>query len=121
MDVLRRREIGLEKTNIRGDEVRTQDITTTDLADFGSSERRVLVELLVAWREQGLPEGFWEDEIRPMMNRNSGNVFLTNSDYQVAMMNGSKLEIWHNCGNCGHEGFQEDCQLNEEGCNECIE
>jgi hypothetical protein len=38
-----------------------------------------------------------------------------------AMMNGDKLEMWHNCSNCGHEGFAEDCQLNEDGCNECNE
>lgn len=97
----------------------TKDITTTDLADFGSRERCMLVELLSAWHKQGLPDDFYDDEIRPMMNRNSGNVFLTNSDFQVAMMNGNKLEMWYHCCNCGHEGFEEDCQLNEDGCNEC--
>lgn len=96
-----------------------QTATTTDLADFGSRERWLLVELLTAWDQQSLPEEFCDEEVRPMMNRNSGNVFLTNSEYQTAMMNGGKLEIWHNCSNCGHEGFEEDCQLNDEGCNEC--
>lgn len=99
--------------------MKTQEITTTDLADFGSRERGMLIELLVSWREQGLPDDFYDDEVRPMMNRNSGNVFLTNSDYQVAMMNGDKLETWYTCSNCGHEGFKEDCQVNELGCNEC--
>lgn len=97
----------------------TQDITTTDLAQFCSRERWLLVELLTAWDKQGLPDEFFDDEIRPMMNRNSGCVFLTNSEYQTAMMNGDTLEIWHDCPNCGHEGFAEDCQLNEDGCNEC--
>jgi hypothetical protein len=99
--------------------MKKQEVTTTDLADFGTRERWLLVELLTAWDQQRLPEDFWDDEVRPMMNRNSGCVFLTNSEYQVAMMNGSKLEIWYNCSNCGHEGFKEDCQLNDEGCNEC--
>ncbi len=98
-----------------------REITTTDLADFGYSERKELIKLFTAWHEQGLPEDFHNDEVRPMMNRNSGNVFLTNSEYQVAMMNGEKLESWYNCGNCGHEGFAEDCQLSDEGCNECDE
>jgi hypothetical protein len=95
--------------------------TTTNLADFGHHEREELVHLLNAWNHQGLPLDFYDDEVHPMMNKMSGNVFLTNSDYQVAMMNEDKLEIWHHCGNCGHEGFAEDCQLNDDGCNECKE
>ena len=100
--------------------MRTQEITTTNLADFGSREREMLIDLLIAWREQGLPEDFYTDEVVPMMNRNSGSVFLTNSEYQVAMLNGKDLESWYYCPNCGHEGFKEDCQVNENNeCNEC--
>jgi hypothetical protein len=75
--------------------------------------------LLTARNKQGLPDDFYNNEVTPMMNMISGNVFLTNSDYQVAMMNGDKLESWYSCPNCGHEGFAEDCQLNDRGCNEC--
>jgi hypothetical protein len=99
----------------------TDQITTTDLTQFGSRERQILVELLIAWREQGLPEDFSTDNVVPMMNTRSGCVFLTNEEYQCAMMNGSKLEIWHSCGNFGHEGFAEDCQLMDDCCNECKE
>ena len=101
--------------------MQTQSITTTNLADFGSREREMLIDLLTAWRKQGLPDDFYGNEVQAMMNRNSGCVFLTNSDYQTAMMNGDNLEIWHNCWNCGHEGFAEDCQLEEDCCNECKE
>lgn len=103
------------------DEYITTTTTTTNLADFGSWERNLLIDLLIAWKEQGLPKDFYQDEVIPMMNRNSGCVFLTNSEFQHAMMNGDKLEMWHNCPNCGHEGFAEDCQLNDEGCNDCID
>lgn len=97
------------------------DTTTTNLADFGYSERAELIRLLNAWHTQGLPEDFYNEDVHAMMNTNSGYVFLTNSEYEVAMMNGDKLERWYNCPNCGHEGFLEDCQLNDEGCNECTE
>jgi hypothetical protein len=95
--------------------------TTTDISKFGSRERWILVELLTAWDKQGLPDDFTDNEVVPMMNTNSGHVFLTNSEYEVAMMNGDKLESWYNCGNCGHEGFAEDCQLDRDNgcCNEC--
>lgn len=99
--------------------MKTQEITTTNIADFGSRERGILVDLLIAWGKQGLPEVFEENGVHPMMNRNSGHVFLINSEYQVAMMNGSKLEIWLTCSNCGHEGFEEDFTYYESGCNEC--
>jgi len=99
--------------------MKTQEITTTNLSDFGSRERGMLVDLLTAWREQGLPHDFDANEVQAMMNRDSGWVFLTNSEFQVAMMNGDNLELLNKCSNCGYEGFSGDFQLNENGCNEC--
>lgn len=99
--------------------MKTQEITTIDLADFGIRELQELRDILTAWIEHGLPDDFDHDEVRPMMNRNSGNVFLTNAEYQTAMLSGDKLESWYYCFNCGHEGFKEDCILNDEGCNKC--
>lgn len=55
-----------------------------------------------------LPDNFDNTNVHPIMNQNSGYVFLTNEDYDVAMMNGDTLEKWHTCFNCGHEGFTED-------------
>ncbi len=90
--------------------------TTTNFCDFNLND---LIELLTAWKRHGLPEDFYDTEVHPMMNTISGNLFLTNADYQVCMLNGDKLESWYYCHNCGHEGFHEDCQLNDDGCNEC--
>lgn len=93
--------------------------TTTDLTQFGTREIAEVEELFRAMRIQGLPDDFWNDGVHPMLNMYSGNVFLTNSNYEVAMMNGDKLESFYHCSNCGHEGFADECQLNEDGCNEC--
>ena len=84
------------------------EITTTDLAKFGWREKRMAAELLNAMIEQGLPEDFEDDEITIMFNTHSGNVFLTNSEYQVAMMNGEKLESFYITPYHGYEGFAED-------------
>ena len=84
-----------------------ENITTTDLAEFGYRELDMAADLLKAYADHGL-DGFDHDEVRVMMNRNSGNVFLTNSEYQVAMMNGDKLELFYSCPNCGHEGFKDE-------------
>jgi hypothetical protein len=80
------------------------EVYTEDLAKFGSREREMLRELL----SHSLPEGFQDDGVKPAMNMNSGYVFLVNSEYQCAMMNGDNLEIFHNTPYNGHEGFLSD-------------
>lgn len=80
-------------------------MTTTNLSDFGHRELEMLEELLQAMREQGLPDDFYDNEVTPMMNQYSGNVFLTNSEYQVAMMNDDKLESFYTLSYSGSEGF----------------
>lgn len=94
-------------------------ITTTDLSDFGYIERVALLRLINAWHNQGLPDDFCNDEVVPMFDKNNGWVFLTNSEYQICILNGDKLKTWYNCPNCCHEGFAEDCQLNTDGCECC--
>ena len=42
------------------------------------------------------------------MNFYSGNVFLTNTDYQVAMMNGDTLESFYTDFETGEEGFKDE-------------
>lgn len=82
----------------------SNDIYTEDLADFGARERAMAAELLA----QRLPDGFSDDGVKLAFNRNSGFVFLVNSDYQCAMMNGDELQIFHSTPYAGHEGFLSD-------------
>jgi hypothetical protein len=82
--------------------------TTTDLSEFGFREIKMVSELLNAWINHGLPRDFESDEVVPMMNTSSGNVFLTNSEYQVAMLNGDKLESFYSSPYEGKEGFFEE-------------
>lgn len=79
--------------------------TTVDLAKFGFREIEMLRDLLDSWVRHGLPEDFNQEGVHPMFNMNSGNVFLTNEDCQVAMMNGDGLESFYSCPECGFEGF----------------
>ncbi|WP_374950695.1 hypothetical protein [Mucilaginibacter sp.] len=81
---------------------------TENFAEFGFSEIKTLQEILSAWIKSGLPNGFDNDGVKPALNKNSGYVFLTNNEYQVAMLNESRLEIYHNLPYSGIEGFLED-------------
>ena len=81
--------------------------TSTDLAKFGSREISKAADLLNAWVKNGLPEDFYDDGVTLMMNHNSGEVFLTNSDYQVAMVDGGELYSFYTTPS-GNEGSFED-------------
>jgi len=84
------------------------NVTTTNIAQFGWRERKLAAELLLASCEQGFPDDFYDDGVEIMFNTHSGNVFFTNSEFQVCMMNGSELEMWYSTPYSGHEGFAED-------------
>jgi len=90
---------------------------TSDLSKFGWRERRMAAELLTASCDNGFPDDFAYDEVTIAMNMGSGYVFLTNADYQVAMMNGDKLESFYSCPECGHEGFKGE--MEHDGSAEC--
>jgi hypothetical protein len=78
-------------------------MTTIDLAKFGFREIEMLRDILDAWVKHGLPEDFSGEGVHPMFNMNSGNVFLKNEDYQVAMLDGGdKLESFYSFPECGH-------------------
>lgn len=83
------------------------NVYTENLNDIisNSRERALAIELLQAWGKQGLPSDFYEEGVKVAMNRNSGNVFLVNEEYQCAMMNGDKLESFYTSPYDGHEGF----------------
>ena len=83
------------------------DVVTENLAEFGRSELAEAAELLKAFADGEEPEEFWDDEVRVAFNKESGFVFLTNSEYQSCMINPKtgKLELWHFTPYAGHEGF----------------
>ena len=94
---------------------------TTDFAEFGMREIKEVIRLLNAWVEEGLPEDFDQEKVTVMMNKNSGNVFLTNEEFQVCMMCDDKLEMWLNCPNCGAEDFKGNIEIDEDNqyCEHC--
>ena len=87
------------------------EITTTDLSKFGYREIKLTAELLNAWIAQGLPEDFENEGVTVMFNTHSGNVFLTNSEFQVAMMNGDKLESFYTDFETGEESFKDELSI----------
>lgn len=99
--------------------MKTKEIVTTDLSEFGWKQKVVLKDLLTLVIEKGLPEGFYEEDVTFMFNKESGYVFLTNSEHQVCMLNDNKLDIWEYCSNCGCEGFDVIKHRDKEGCDWC--
>ena len=92
--------------------------TTTNLAQFGNRELAEVRDLLDAMLNSGLPSDFYEDAVQPMFNLNSGCVFLTNSEYQVCMINDGKLESFYSSPYAGLEGFYDDLKEQYDDMNE---
>ncbi len=66
---------------------------TENLSEFGYRELKEAGKLLTAI-SNGLPDDFYSDGIKVAFNMNSGYVFLTNSDYQVAMYDDESKELY---------------------------
>lgn len=82
---------------------------TSDLSEFGYRELDEAADLLRAYADGKGPDEFEADGVTLMFNSRSGYVFLTNSEYQVAMIDSSgELAMWHTTPYSGHEGFAED-------------
>lgn len=85
----------------------TEEIVTSDLAQFGWREKKIAAELLLA-ADKGLPNDFDGEGVTVAMNKNSGYVFLTNSEFQVAMLEDGKVVSFYSCPECGEEGTWND-------------
>jgi len=97
-----------------------ENTVTSNLEEFGLIERIEFIRIFNAWGIQGLPIGFDAHEVHIAFNKDSGNVFLSNSSYQCAMLDDEGvLAEWYHCSECGHEGFCEDCKITDIGCNQC--
>lgn len=81
---------------------------TENLADFGYREQDEAKEIFAAWKKNGLPQDFDNDGVRLAFNMNSGYVFLTNNEYQVAMCDGDELYSFYTSPYEGIEGSFED-------------
>ncbi len=79
---------------------------TQDLSKFGLRELAIAAQLLKAYTEN-VPE-FLHDGVKIEFNPNSGEVFLVDYDYNVAMIRDGELKQWFSCSNCGKEGFGND-------------
>lgn len=84
-------------------------MTTTNLSDFGYRELDMAADLLKEYANGKNSCPYFSDNgVQLMMNQNSGNVFLTDNDCNVLMMNGDSLEGFYHSPYEGHEGFFDD-------------
>lgn len=93
---------------------------TQNLADFGIRERDEAALLLTTLNSPSDDtEHFGSNGVVVEFNPMSGNVFLVDEDYNVAMMRGNQLEDFHTCPNCGGEGLQSE--FREECTDDCCQ
>ena len=108
----------------------TDNYLTEDITDIPLHEVVPLLTALDAFRNfrtgNNSTEMFkasWSDDgSKVAMNNQSGYVFLTNEDYQVAMIENEKLTMFLNCGECGNEGLEGEFEVVDscEGCKDIM-
>ena len=88
-----------------------QDTVITDLTKFGYRELKMARDLLTGLLEKNDTK-FLGDGVQIAMNTHSGYVFLTDEEYNVAMLtDDGALEDWFSTTYEGHEGFYDDLML----------
>ena len=87
-----------------------------ELSEMSSNELAEVAILLTHFAQNPT---ILDDGVHACVNRRSGFIFLSDSDYNVALMNQGKLERFYTCPNCGEEGFKEDFNEFTNDC--CIE
>lgn len=90
---------------------------TTDLSEFGQRELKIAGELLTAYKsDNDNTKLFYGENVNVGFNKNSGYVFLTDDNYNVAVMENGKLVDFLSCPNCGHEGNSSEFLDHAESC-----
>ena len=84
----------------------TNEIVTSDLTKFGFRELDMAGDLLKAYASNG--SDFLTDGVNVFMNTSSGNVFLSDEDMNVGMLENNRVVQFFSCPNCGNEGTQKD-------------
>ena len=87
-----------------------------DLSKFGQRELKIAGELLTAYKSKNDDTTLLDENITVNFNQNSGYVFLSDDNYNVAVMEDEKLVDFLSCGNCGHEGTKSEFLEHSEEC-----
>lgn len=86
----------------------SNEVYTENIGDFGARELELAKKLLEA-AKKGYPSDFdYDSGTKLAFNRNSGEVFLTNDDYQVCIEAGGDLYSFYYTPYSGHEGMLVD-------------
>jgi CRISPR/Cas system Type II protein with McrA/HNH and RuvC-like nuclease domain len=95
--------------------------STNDLSKFGYRERQMASKLLSTYQSsKDLTKAFEDEGLEIMFNTMSGYVFLTNSEYQVALLDENEnLVDYLHCSECGREGTLEELKAETEEFETC--
>ena len=85
----------------------TDNTVTKDLTEFGFKELDMAADLLKAYSNDKNSVDF-SDGVAVFMNKNSGIVFLSDSDMRVGVLEDNKVVEFFSCPECGNEGTQSE-------------
>lgn len=90
-------------------------MNTNKLEEFGFKQLKEAAELLTAYVE--VDKNILSEGIKLEFNPDSGIVFLTDDDYNVAILEDGDLVNFYWCSECGYEGTQSTYEFDKENGN----
>jgi hypothetical protein len=98
-----------------------ENIVTSDLSEFGYRELKIAGQLLSTLKTDKDKTRFIDEGLTVFFNKKSGYVFLSDENFNVAMMNGDILEDFINCPDCGNEALVSEFNAESDCCKEFLE
>jgi hypothetical protein len=97
------------------------NIVTSDLSEFGYRELKIAGQILSTFKTDKDKTRFIDEGLTVFFNKKSGYVFLSDENYNVAMMNGDILEDFIHCPDCGNEALLSEFSTESDCCKEFLE
>ena len=85
-------------------------MNTKDLNEFNDNQLKIASELK---KEYYKNKEMLTYNVHAELNIYDGRVYFVDEWYNVVMFNNNVLSYWYTCPICGHEGFLEDMEHNE--------
>jgi hypothetical protein len=98
-----------------------ENIVTSDLSEFGYRELKIAGQLLSTLKTDKDKTRFIDEGLTVFFNKKSGYVFLSDENFNVAMMNGDILEDFINCPDCGNAALASEFSTESDCCKEFLE
>lgn len=91
-----------------------------DLSKFTFHELDEVITLLTVLRDQGVPYNCSKKNVQIVMDAETRQIFLSNDNADLMMINEGNLQKYFTCPVCQHQGFMDSLPMHNPGNDFCM-